>query len=60
MPDLQEVVAALQDAVKKKLWGQVQIDFQHGEPTVLRVSETRKLPTAKENNARDTYPQTRI
>ena len=59
MPQLEEVITALQDAVKRKLWGQVQIDFQDGEATVLRVSETRKLSTAKENNPRDTNPRYR-
>jgi hypothetical protein len=53
MPQIDEVIAALQDAVKKRFWGQIQIDFQRGEPTVLRVSETRKLSTAQENNSRE-------
>ncbi len=60
MPQLEELIAALQDIMKRKLWGQVQIDFQHGEATVLRVSETRKLSTAKENNARDSNSRTRM
>lgn len=60
MPQIDEVIAALQDAIKRKLWGQVQIDFQHGEATVLRVSETRKLSPAKENNARDTNSRSHI
>jgi hypothetical protein len=59
MPQIEEVMKALREAVSKKFWGQIQIDFQHGEPTVLRVSETRKLCNAKENNTRDTitYPK---
>lgn len=43
------VIAALQDAVRRGFWGQIQIDFQHGEPVLLRIAETVKI-SAKENN----------
>jgi hypothetical protein len=47
---LKPIIAALQDAARRGLWGQIQIDFQHGEAVMLRIAETVKLP-AKENNS---------
>lgn len=48
MPD--EIARTLRDLTERNFWGNVQIDFQHGQPVLIRVSETRKLQTTKENN----------
>lgn len=49
MPGLEEIIQALKDAHERRFWGMLQVDFQRGVPTLLRISETKKLEsTAKE------------
>lgn len=43
-----QILEALRKCASSSFWGQVQIDFQHGQAVVLRVSETMKL--TEENN----------
>lgn len=45
MPE--ELKEALQDFEDRRLWGQIQIDYQAGELVLIRKVETVKL---KENN----------
>lgn len=48
MPN-QEILEVLKNASAKGFWGQVQVDFQDGRPTVVRISETRKLQDTENN-----------
>lgn len=47
----QKIMNAVQDAAIRRLWGQIQIDFQRGQPVMIRVTETRKL--YEENNSNE-------
>jgi hypothetical protein len=48
----EKIIQALEDAARTGMWGNIQIDFQHGEPVVIRISETQKL---ENNNYHERY-----
>lgn len=54
---MKEAIDVLKQAASDRFWGNIQFDFQGGEITVIRKSETIKLQ-GKENNSRP-YDQTR-
>lgn len=55
---LKPIIAALQDAARRGFWGQIQIDFQHGEAVLLRIAETVKLSTKeREQHANHKHPR---
>lgn len=49
-----EILEALKSASAKGFWGQVQVDFQDGKPTLVRISETRKLQDMENNRQHET------
>jgi len=49
---MNDVVAMLQKAQKENFWGQIQVDFQNGEITIIRRTETIKVTNGRENNTR--------
>ena len=50
-----EILAALKTAGSKRFWGMVQVDFQDGKPTLVRVSETKKIDKEK-NQSNESRP----
>jgi len=48
---LKNAVEVLAQIAKERFWGNVQFDFQDGEITVIRKTETIKVQ-GKENNRR--------
>lgn len=51
------IPALFEELSRQKFWGSVQIDFQNGEPILLRKTETRKFesPSAFEGKTRHDY-----
>jgi hypothetical protein len=49
---LKKIEAALDDAVRQRLYGNIEIEFRAGEPIILRSAKTEKLDD-EENNRRD-------
>jgi hypothetical protein len=46
---MKTIELALQEAAKPGFWGQIQIDYQNGEPLVIRKIETTNLKKAEDN-----------
>ena len=46
---LTEIDRAIDKMVKDRAWGQIQIDFQHGRPVVVRTTVTENLKANEEN-----------
>jgi hypothetical protein len=49
---MKTIELALQEAAKPGFWGQIQIDYQNGEPVVMRKIETTNLKKAEEETRR--------
>lgn len=51
----EEIPTLLAELTQSRFWGSLQIDFQNGEPILLRKSETRKFvtPSTYEGKAHD-------
>jgi hypothetical protein len=49
---MKTIELALQEAAKPGFWGQIQIDYQNGEPVVIRKIETTNLKKAEEETRR--------
>ena len=49
---MKTIELALQEATKPGFWGQIQIDYQNGEPVVIRKIETTNLKKAEEETRR--------
>jgi hypothetical protein len=49
---LSELSRLLEEAKDERLWGSIQLDFQDGEPVLIRRTETRKIqhPAGMRNN----------
>jgi hypothetical protein len=53
---LKELEASIDDAARTRMWGTVEIQFNDGEPALIRKSETKKLITRTgEQRAHDRY-----
>ena len=50
MEATKQILEAVENATRTGFWGQIQIDFQHGEPTLLRVTKTQKLYDERSNH----------
>lgn len=51
MPTKELIDTYIREAAEKRLWGYLQIDFQDGQPVLIRKEETIKLNRV-ENNRR--------
>jgi hypothetical protein len=49
MTMMNDVEKALQTASTHGFWGQIQIDYQDGEPVVIRLIQTTNLKKAEDN-----------
>lgn len=49
LKELQDIFA---DAARTGMWGTLEIDFQRGEPVVMRVTRSKKLYTENDSNAK--------
>jgi hypothetical protein len=48
--------AAVDDAVRTQMWGEITVSFSGGEPAILRTEKTVKLSGGNErNHAKQTY-----
>jgi hypothetical protein len=52
LKELQDMFA---DAARTGMWGTLEIDFQRGEPVVMRVTRSKKLYTENDSNAKQSY-----
>lgn len=48
-----QIEKVLEEARRGRMWGNIQIDFQDGQPVVIRKTETFKIRV--ENNGSDHY-----
>lgn len=48
-----EVTQALRDAARRRMWGEVQIVYRDGRPTLIRVIETHILNGRTESEGKE-------
>ena len=54
---MKQLEAAVDDAIRTRMWGEIGITFQDGEPAILRQQKTTRLMKGGngENHAATTY-----
>jgi hypothetical protein len=47
---LKKLESAIDDAIRQRLYGNIEIEFRAGDPVILRSAKTEKLNDDGENN----------
>lgn len=52
---LKKLEAAIDDAMRERLYGNVEIEFRAGEPVILRTAKTEKLDEGENRREQRNY-----